>query len=87
MSTTAESFYEAIEHVGAGTIYYLTRKDSSSNEFIFEPLIIDTKNKELTTRILQRAMEQKGFIAFPGTPEMYEFLEETEDVGKPKNKQ
>ena len=76
MKTTAESFYEAIEHVGAGTLYYLTRKRDSSNEFVYEPLIIDTKNKQLTIRILQRAMNAPNFIAFPGTPEAYTFMNE-----------
>ena len=40
--TTAESFYEAIKHVGAGSLYYLTRKKDSKEEFIFEPLLIVT---------------------------------------------
>ena len=76
MTTTAESYYEDIKHVGAGTLYYLTRKKDSSTEFIFEPLIIDTKNKDLTIRILQRAMNAQNFIAFPGTPEAYTFMRE-----------
>jgi hypothetical protein len=72
--TTAESFYEAIKHIGAGSLYYLTRKKDSETEFIFEPLVIDTKDKELTIKILQRAMDHPDFIAFPGTPEAYEFM-------------
>lgn len=72
--TTAESFYEAIKHVGAGSLYYLVRKKDSETEFIFEPLVIDTKDKELTVKILQRAMDHPDFIAFPGTPEAYEFM-------------
>lgn len=72
--TTAENFYEAIKHVGAGSLYYLTRKKDSETEFIFEPLVIDTKDRELTIKILQRAMEHPDFIAFPGTPEAYEFM-------------
>ena len=72
--TTAESFYEAIKHVGAGSLYYLTRKKDSETDFVFEPLVIDTKDKELTVKILQRAMDHPDFIAFPGTPEAYNFM-------------
>lgn len=72
--TTAESFYEAIKHLGAGSLYYLTRKKDTESEFIFEPLVIDTKDKDLTVKILQRAMDHPDFIAFPGTPEAYEFM-------------
>lgn len=73
-TTTAEEYYEAIKHVGAGSLYYLKKK--SDTEFIFEPLIIDTKNKDLTIKILKRAMLEPDFIAFPGTPEAYEFMNE-----------
>lgn len=80
-STTAESFYEAIKHVGAGSLYFLTKKEGSNTEFIFEPLMIDTKDKDLTIKILQRAMSRPDFIAFPGTPEAYEFIRaEVEDI-------
>jgi hypothetical protein len=72
-TTTAEEYYEAIKSVGAGTLYYLTKKLDSSGEFVFEPLVIDTKKKDLTIRILKRAMLEPNFIAFPGTPEMDEF--------------
>lgn len=72
--TTAESFYEAIKHVGAGSLYYLVRKKGTESEFIFEPLVIDTKDRDLTVKILQRAMDHPDFIAFPGTPEAYEFM-------------
>ena len=68
--TTAEDYYEAIKEVGAGTLYYLTRKLDSKDEYVFEPLVIDTKKKDLTVRILKRAMLQPNFIAFPGTIEM-----------------
>lgn len=78
--TTAEQYYEAIKHVGAGSLFYLSRKDGSNTEFVFEPLLIDTKDRDLTIKILQRAMEHPDFIAFPGTPEAYEFLNE---VGEP----
>lgn len=73
-NTTAETFFEAIKHVGAGSLYYLVRKKDSDTEFIFEPLVIDTKDKDLTIKILQRAMDRPDFIAFPGTPEAYEFM-------------
>ena len=77
MKTTAESFYEAIKHVGAGSLYYLTRKKGSKTEFIFEPLIIDANDRDLTIKILQRVIEHPDFIAFPGTPEAYDFMRET----------
>ena len=73
-TTTAEDFFEAIKHVGAGSLYYLKKR--SETEFVFEPLIIDTKNKDLTIKILKRAMLEPDFIAFPGTPEAYEFMNE-----------
>jgi len=75
MKTTAEDFFEAIKHIGAGSLYYLKRK--SETEFIFEPVIIDTKNKDLTINILKRIMLEPEFIAFPGTAEAYEFINES----------
>ena len=75
MKTPAEDFFEAIKHVGAGSLYYLKRK--SETEFIFEPVIIDTKNKDLTLNILKRIMLEPDFIAFPGTAEAYEFINES----------
>lgn len=72
--TTAEDFYEAIKHIGAGSLYYITKKEGSKDEFVFEPVIIDTKDKDLTIRVLKRVMMSPNFIAFPGTPEAYEFL-------------
>lgn len=83
--TTAEEFYEAIAHMGAGSLYYLTRKEGSKTEFVFEPLIVDTTNKGLTINILKRAMQHPNFIAFPGTPEAYEFMRD--DVGHSDSKQ
>lgn len=82
--TSAENFYEAIKSVGAGSLYYLVRKKDSSTEFIFEPLVIDTKDKNLTIKILQRAMDRPDFLAFPGTPEAYAFMQET--VADPNEK-
>lgn len=82
--TTADSFYEAIKHVGAGSLYYLVRKENTEHEFVFEPLIIDTKDKELTINILQRAMDHPRFIAFPGTQEAYDFMNEA--VAESENK-
>ena len=75
MKTTAENFFEAIKHIGAGSLYYLKRK--SETEFVFEPVIIDTKNKDLTVNILKRVMLEPEFIAFPGTAEAYEFINES----------
>ena len=74
MKTAAKDFYQAIKHVGAGTLYYLSRKGNSETEFVFEPLLIDTANEDLCLKILQRAMNEPNFIAFPGTPEAYEFM-------------
>lgn len=82
MKTTAEDYYEAIKNVGAGSLYYLTRKKGSETEFLFEPVILDTKDRDLTIRILKRVMADPNFIAFPGTPEAFEFFRE--DVGKSK---
>lgn len=76
MKTTAEEYYEVIKDVGAGSLYYLSKKENSTTEFIFEPLVIDTKDKDLTIKILQRAMDHPNFIAFAGTPEMYNFIQE-----------
>jgi len=72
--TTVEDFYEAIKHVGAGSLYYIAQKEGAENEFVFEPVILDTKDKDLTIRVLKRVMLSPSFIAFPGTPEAYEFL-------------
>ena len=85
MKTTAESFYEWLDNVGAGTLYYLTRKSGSQNEYVLEPLIIDTKKKDLTIRILKRTMDHPDFIAFPGTPEMFAFMDEMGHVDSSDN--
>lgn len=77
--TTAEEFFEAIKDVGAGSLYYIKKKDGSETEILFEPVIIDTSKKDLTINILKRVMLDKDFVAFPGTPEAYEFLKS--DVG------
>lgn len=78
--TTAEEFYEAIKHLEGGTLFYLTRKKGSTTEFVFEPLIIDARNKDLCIKILQRTVDHQDFIAFPGTPEMYSFMNEVEKL-------
>lgn len=78
--TTAEQYYDLICEGGrAGTLYYLA-KGKKENEFVFEPLIIDTKKKDLTIRILKRTMESPSFIAFPGTPEMTTFINEGDNI-------
>ena len=76
--TTAEEYFEAIKDVGAGSLYYIARKPNSEVEFVFEPVIIDTKNKDLTINILKRIMMSPDFVAFPGTAEMLKFINETE---------
>ena len=81
MSTTAEAYYEALGEV-AGTLFYLNRKDASAEEYILEPLIIDTKNKDLTIKALQRIMDNPNFIAFPGTLEFNEFMNEVVETNK-----
>ena len=82
MSTTAEEYYQALG-AAAGTLFYLTRKDGSTEEYILEPLLVDTKNKDLTIKALQRVMDNPNFIGFPGTPEFTKFMDEVVD---PKNK-
>lgn len=81
MKTTAEAYYEALGEV-AGTLFYLNRKDESAEEYILEPLIIDTKNKDLTIKALQRIMDNPNFIAFPGTLEFNEFMNEVVETNK-----
>lgn len=81
--TTAEQYYEALGD-NAGTLFYLKRKQGSDAEFVFEALNIDTKKKDLTIRILKRAMNDPDFIAFPGTQEFYNFVNETVDDSKNK---
>ena len=81
MKTTAEDYYEALGEV-AGTLFYLNRKDGSTEEFILEPLIIDTKNKDLTIKALQRVMDNPNFIGLPGTPEFRDFMDEVVDSNK-----
>ena len=62
MKTSAQTYYYALGDV-AGTLFYLTRKEGSAEEYILEPLIIDTKNKDLTVKALQRVMDTPNFIA------------------------
>jgi len=81
--TTAEEYYEALGN-NAGTLFYLKRKNGSKTEFVFEALNIDAKKKDLTIRILKRAMNDSDFIAFPGTPEFYDFINEEVDDSKNK---
>ena len=81
MKTTAEAYYEALGEV-AGTLFYLNRKDGSAEEYILEPLIIDTKNRDLTIKALQRIMDNPNFIAFPGTLEFNEFMNEVVETNK-----
>lgn len=79
--TTAKEYYEALGNV-AGTLFYLNRKNGSTEEYILEPLLIDTKNKELTIKALQRVMDSPDFIAFPGTEEFINFIDEVENTNK-----
>jgi hypothetical protein len=81
--TSAEEYYEALGDL-AGTLFYLKRKNSSETEYLFEALNIDTKKRDLTIRILKRAMNDPNFVAFPGTPEFFEFVNEAVDNPKEK---
>jgi hypothetical protein len=83
-TTTAKDYYEALQDVGAGTLFYLKRK--GEEEYILEPLLIDTTNSDLCIKILHRAMEEPDFIAFPGTAEWQAFMEEVERVDNTNNK-
>lgn len=76
--TSAEEYFEALGN-NAGTLFYLKRKNGSNTEFVFESIIIDGKKKDLTVRVLKRAMKDPDFIAFPGTPEFFEFVNEAVD--------
>ena len=79
--TTAEDYYKALGN-NAGTLFYLKRKNGSKTEFVFEALNVDAKKKDLTIRILKRAMNDPDFVAFPGTPEFYDFVNEEVDSSK-----
>lgn len=81
--TSAEEYYEALGD-NAGTLFYLKRKKGSNTEFVFEALNIDTKKRDLTIRVLKRAMNDTDFVAFPGTPEFFEFVNEVVDDTKKK---
>ena len=76
--TTAKEYYEALG-AAAGTLFYLTRKDGSTEEYILEPLLVDTKNKDLTIKALQRVMDNPNFIGFPGTREFTDFINEVDN--------
>jgi hypothetical protein len=78
--TTVREFYETIKHLEAGTLYYLARKNESTTEFVFEPLIVDPQKEDLCIKILQRTVDHPNFIAFPGTPELYNFMNEVEKL-------
>ena len=78
MKTTAKEYYEALG-AAVGTLFYLNRKNGSTEEYILEPLLVDTKNKDLTIKALQRVMDNPNFIGFPGTPEFTKFMDEVVD--------
>jgi hypothetical protein len=81
MSTTAEEYYQALG-AAAGTLFYLNRKNESGEEYILEPLLVDTKNKDLTIKALQRVMDNPNFIGFPGTKEFANFVNEVVETNK-----
>jgi len=78
MKTTAKEYYEALG-AAAGTLFYLNRKEGSTEEYILEPLLVDTKNKDLTIKALQRVMDNPNFIGFPGTKEFTDFINEVDN--------
>lgn len=78
MKTTAKEYYDALGEA-AGTLFYLNRKEGSTEEYILEPLLIDTKNEDLTIKALQRVMDNPNFIGFPGTKEFNDFMSEVVD--------
>ena len=81
VKTTAKEYYEAIG-AAAGTLFYLNRKNGSTEEYILEPLLVDTKNKDLTIKALQRVMDNPNFIGFPGTKEFTNFVNEVVETNK-----
>jgi hypothetical protein len=81
MKTSAQTYYYALGDV-AGTLFYLNRKDGSTEEYILEPLLVDTKNKDLTIKALQRVMDNPDFIGFPGTKEFANFVNEVVETNK-----
>ena len=81
MKTTAKEYYEALG-AAAGTLFYLNRKDGSTEEYILEPLLVDTKNKDLTIKALQRVMDNTNFIGFQGTKEFTNFVNEVVETNK-----
>lgn len=81
--TTAEEYYEAIKNVGPGKLFYLTKRNNE--EFVFEFVVVDTTKKTETVNRLKRVMLDENFIAFPGTPEMMEFMQQ--DVANSENNQ
>ena len=81
MKTTAKEYYDALGEV-AGTLFYLNRKEGTTEEYILEPLLIDTKNEDLTIKALQRVMDNPNFIAFPGTIEFNNFMSEVVETNK-----
>ena len=81
MKTTAKEYYDALG-AAAGTLFYLNRKDGSAEEYILEPLLVDTKNKDLTIKALQRVMDNPNFIGFPGTKEFTNFVNEVVETNK-----
>jgi len=77
--TTADNYFTFIEDRGAGTLFYLAKKkDGKEGEMILESVLIDTTNRDLTLKILERTMKHPNFLAFPGTPEFYEIVGEFE---------
>ena len=81
MKTTAKEYYDALGFA-VGTLFYLTRKNGSTEEYVLEPLLVDTKNKDLTIKALQRVMDNPNFIGFPGTKEFTNFVNEVVETNK-----
>jgi hypothetical protein len=75
--TTAEEYYELIKAAGPGQLFYL-RKGKGEEEYVFDCVIVDTIKKTETINRLKRAMQEPGFIGFPGTAEFNKFIDELE---------
>ena len=75
---TAQEYYDLIKDqiTEPGQLFFLTKTDKEE-EYLFNSVIINPDDEEgKTVRKLQRVMDDPKFVAFPGTPEMEEFIKE-----------
>lgn len=81
--TSALDYYNAVmqkegQVEKAGTLFYVAQKPGTKDEYVLESVIVDFGKKDLCLKILERTMKHPDFIAFPGTPEFYEFIKTIE---------